>query len=291
MITVVGSLNIDLTVTTKKYPELGETIMGESFQTNFGGKGANQALAAAKLGGDVQMVGCVGDDSFGEDYKNHLTNAGIIVEHVETVTGVATGIANITVSEGDNAIVVVSGANYKLTPEMIVEKEELIANSSVVVLQLEVPVETVEKVLEIANKHHVTSILNPAPFHELPEKFLEMATYLTPNEHEAKGLMDSQYFSNKYLNKLIVTIGAQGAAFYQDGKKQIVPAPAVDVVDTTGAGDTFNGALAYFLDAGNRLEEAIRKAVYAASLSVTKFGAQGGMPTLGELEEFMEKNA
>ncbi|HWO78516.1 MAG TPA: ribokinase [Bacillus sp. (in: firmicutes)] len=287
MITVIGSLNIDLVTSVERYPKLGETLLGNDFQTKYGGKGANQAVAAARLGGAVQMVGCVGSDSYGDNYRSYLKGEGILIDNVEPVTHTSTGTASITIAEGDNSIIVVPGANFALTPDVIESKKEVIANSQVILLQLEIPMETVEKVLEIAKENDVVTILNPAPFQTIPAHWWDMITYITPNEHEAAMLMESADFKQGYKEKIIMTNGSKGVVFYQDGMEQMVPAPKVEVVDTTGAGDTFNGALAYFLHEGKVLNEACRFAVGAASLSVTKFGAQGGMPTLEELKSFM----
>lgn len=290
MITVVGSLNVDLTTIVDRYPKLGETLMGNRFQTNFGGKGANQAIAAARLGGSVQMIGCVGSDSFGDSYKEYLQKQGIVANNVETVTEISTGTASITIADGDNSIIVVPGANFELTPSVIEAKREVIANSKIILLQLEIPMETVERVLEIAKEYHITTILNPAPFQSLPSHWWEMITYITPNEHEAVLLMEDKGFKESYKDKIIMTNGKAGVVYFENGMEKTIPAPSVQVADTTGAGDTFNGALAYFLNEGYELDEACKYAVHAASLSVTKFGAQGGMPTKEELKSFMTQD-
>ncbi|MEK0291241.1 ribokinase [Caldifermentibacillus hisashii] len=287
MITIVGSLNIDLITKVGRYPKLGETLLGSGFQTKFGGKGANQAVAVRKLGGEVQMIGCVGSDSYGNDYRTYLQKEGISIDNVEPVTHTSTGTATIIVAEGDNSIIVVPGANFALTPEMIESKKDAIAKSEVVVLQLEIPMETVEKVLEIAKENNVITILNPAPFQSIPSHWWKMITYITPNEHEAAQLMKDVHFKEAYKEKMIMTNGSKGVLYYRNGKEYKISAPKVQVVDTTGAGDTFNGAFAYFLHEGYNLEETCKFATSAASLSVTKFGAQGGMPTLEELQKFM----
>jgi ribokinase len=289
MITVIGSLNIDLTTVVSRYPKIGETLLGSTFETKFGGKGANQAVASARLGGSVQMIGCVGDDSFGIRYKENLRLEGIQIDHVKTIPGVSTGTASITVADGDNSIIVVPGANFSLTPEIIEEKQQVIANSSIVIIQLETPMETVEKVLEIAKAHDIVTILNPAPYQAIPAHWWDMITYITPNEHEAAQMMEDMELKEVVKEKMIMTNGKNGVVFYKDIKPYNVPAPKVVAVDTTGAGDTFNGALASFLHEGYELEEACQYAVHAASLSVTKEGAQGGMPNLEELFHFMGK--
>lgn len=287
MITVIGSLNIDLTSEVDRYPRLGETIIGKKFHQNFGGKGANQAVAAARLGGTVNMIGRVGDDSFGEQYLARLREESIFIGSVEPVTHTSTGISSITIAEGDNLIVVVPGANFELTPADIDACKEQIEKSDVIVLQLEIPMDTVARVLEIASNKGVTTILNPAPYQDFPSEWWKMITYLTPNEHEAEMLMKSPGFHEEYKQKLIITNGKDGIVYYKNGEDIFVKAPMVEAADTTGAGDTFNGALACFLDQGYELHDACYHATYAASHSVTKFGAQGGMPSLQELKLFM----
>ncbi|WAA09267.1 ribokinase [Fervidibacillus albus] len=290
MITVIGSLNMDLVTTVDRFPKLGETLLGNTFQTNFGGKGANQAVAASRLGGKVQMVGCVGEDAFGRDYLSYLKKEGIIIDYVEPVTGTSTGTASIFIVEGDNSIVIVPGANFELTPRKMEALEEVIASSDVLLLQLEIPMETVNKALQIAAKHQVTTILNPAPFQPIPKDWWDWITYITPNEHEAAAMMDDDSFLDQYKEKMIITNGKNGLLYFEDGKEIQIPAPTVNAVDTTGAGDTFNGALAFFLTEGYSKKEACRLAVYAASLSVTKFGAQSGMPTKEQLDAFIESD-
>lgn len=288
MITVIGSLNIDLTSTVDRYPNIGETIIGSKFSQNFGGKGANQAVAAARLGGSVKMIGRVGSDNYGELYLSHLRQESIDVTNVEPVPQEATGISSIIVAESDNLIIVIPGANYKLTPEDIDLYKETIESSNVIVVQLEIGMETVARVLEIASNKGITTILNPAPYQEFPSDWWNKITYLTPNEHEAAMLLQSPSFQEPFKEKLIVTNGKSGVYYYKDGQKVFIKAPLVQALDTTGAGDTFNGALSYFLDKGYTFHDACYHATYAASLSVTKLGAQGGMPTLQELQRFMQ---
>ncbi len=287
MITIIGSLNMDFTSIVDLYPGLGETVIGKEFHHQFGGKGANQAVAAARLGGSVHMIGRVGGDSFGKQYLSHLSEESIFFDNVEPVPHSSTGVSSVILTEEDNLIIVVPGANYELTPQDIEAYREQIENSDVVVLQLEIPMESVEKALEIASNKGVTTILNPAPYQEFPSEWWPMITYLTPNEHEAELLMKSPGFHEEYKEKLIITNGKDGIVYYKDGESIFIKAPVVEAVDTTGAGDTFNGALSYFLDEGYEFHDACYHATYAASLSVTKFGAQGGMPSLQALKQFM----
>jgi ribokinase len=284
---------MDLVTSTKQVPIIGETVLGEAFYTIPGGKGANQAVAAARLGADITLIGCVGDDSFGRDLLKHLTNQGINTDYVEPVTDSSTGIATITLSGGDNTIIVVPGANFYLTPELVSSHEEVIATSDILLLQLEIPLESVKKAVELANKHQVKVILNPAPMQPLSKELVQKVDYLTPNEHEQKLLLESNEWTEEerveLLKKCIITKGSKGVSFYSEseGEKDI-PSFKVDVVDSTGAGDSFNGALAYSLSNGAPLEEACQFANTVAAISVTKLGAQGGMPTNDEVCEFLQ---
>jgi ribokinase len=290
-ITVIGSINMDLVTSTAQIPKVGETVLGQSFHTIPGGKGANQAVAAARLGADVTMIGAVGDDSFGHTLVEHLTNQGINTENIMKVEDTSTGIASIVVSEADNSIIVVPGANNHVTPEVIEKHEDEIIHSDIILLQLEIPLESVVRAVELAKKHGVRTILNPAPIQELPKELLEMVDYLTPNEHEQILLFASINGTEEELanlkKKCIVTKGSKGVMIYKNGEKIEIPSIRVEAVDTTGAGDSFNGALATALCDGRNLEEACRFANVIGAISVTKLGAQTGMPTKKEVEEFL----
>lgn len=284
MITVIGSLNMDVMVQMGVFPQKGETVFGELFQTTPGGKGANQAVAAARLGSQVTMVGCVGEDRFGETMRMMLQQEHIHVEAVKT-TNAPTGIANILVHEGDNRIIVIPGANYKLNKTHIDEWKAVIEHSHLVIMQLEIPVETVEYVLKICKEAHVPVLLNPAPATNFNSKWMEDIAYITPNETECAILFGSDFerVLEQYPNKMILTLGSEGARFF-DGEHHIhVPGYMTNVVDTTGAGDTFNGALAHALVEGQSIDEAVYFANIAASLSIEQFGAQGGMPTINAI--------
>ncbi|SEI81281.1 ribokinase [Bhargavaea ginsengi] len=289
MITVVGSINMDLVVGTERFPKQGETVLGNLHTTIPGGKGANQAVAAARLGGEVAMIGAVGTDPFGDELVTNLENEGVDVSRVKRVEG-PSGIANILLSEGDNRIIVVPGANHQLTPEDIDHSEAAIAASDLVVLQLEIPIPSVLRTLQIARRNQVPVILNPAPADGFSPEFLQYEPILTPNESEAAMMFGENWERalEAHPNRLIVTLGQNGARYY-DGDRHIrVPGIRVNAVDTTGAGDTFNGALAVALAEKMPLEDAIRFANAAASLSVEQFGAQGGMPGRGETVERMK---
>ncbi|WP_297990714.1 ribokinase [Anoxybacillus sp.] len=285
-ITVIGSINMDLVTITKRMPLQGETVVGETFRLIPGGKGANQAVAAARLGADVQMIGAVGTDAFGTELLQHLAKEGIIVDGVKPVTDTETGIATIIISEGDNRIIVVPGANHALRSDDLERWEEKIATSDVCLLQLEIPLSVVERAVSIAKRNGVRVILNPAPAQPLPDTLLDQVDFLTPNEHERDVVLAGRPLK-QWAHKLIVTEGKRGVSFQRNGEQVLIPGFRVPVVDTTGAGDTFNGALAVALSKGMALEDACRYANAAAALSVTKLGAQTGMPTERELESFL----
>ncbi|KGM46152.1 ribokinase [Neobacillus niacini] len=285
MITVVGSVNMDLVVEAVKRPVQGETLLGNSFSTFPGGKGSNQAVAAARLGGNVNFVGSVGLDSFGEDLQNHLLKEGICIDYLDIDNAQSTGVATIILAEGDNSIIVVPGANFSLSPSHIQKVNEVLPKSSMVIVQLEILPETVERVLELCQKHKVPVLLNPAPAASCTKEMIEMATYITPNETECIEIFGgySDEILKTYPNKLIVTLGAAGAAYYDGTEVVQVSGYKTSVVDTTGAGDTFNGALGFAISEGYALREAVQFANAAASLSVEKLGAQQGMPSFDDV--------
>ncbi|HZG73450.1 MAG TPA: ribokinase [Chondromyces sp.] len=287
-ITVIGSSSMDLVVTASRRPGVGETILGESFQTVPGGKGANQAVAAARLGAEVYMVGRVGDDHYGREILENFKNNNVHTTYVKPVTGERSGTAHITLAENDNSIIVVKGANDLVTPEYVSGALKAIESSDIVLIQQEIPFETVEYVSEVCRKADVPLLLNPAPARPLTGEIIERATYLTPNEHEAAVLfsdLEQSAALRRYPNKLFITEGKQGVRYFDGEKEVLVPSFTVTAVDTTGAGDTFNAAFAVAIAEGKSMEEALRFANRAASLSVTRFGAQGGMPTREEVEE------
>jgi ribokinase len=286
-ITVIGSINMDLVVSVERRPEKGETIKGNMFTTMPGGKGANQAVSAARLGAMVNMIGMVGEDEFGKELKSKLQKEKINVEGVESKAGLSTGVAVITLADNDNSIVIISGANAAVTPDYISKHEDLIANSDIVLTQLEIPLETVEKAAEICQKHNIPFILNPAPAQDLPDSLLNLVTFLTPNQIE----WESIKANNKEIKKeqLIVTRGEEGVTFFDAKQEQSIPAYSVKPVDTTGAGDTFNGAFTYAIAKKENLHVACEFGSAAAALSITKTGAQTGMPTKEEIEKFLEE--
>ncbi|MFJ8070632.1 ribokinase [Peribacillus sp. NPDC096447] len=290
-IAVVGSSSMDLVVTSAKRPMAGETVLGESFITVPGGKGANQAVAAARLGAEVSMVGCVGDDVYGEIILDNLKKNHVNTKNVEPVTDSASGTAHITLSEGDNSIIVVKGANDFITPEYVQKAKKVIEESDIVLVQQEIPEETVEYLAELCSTLQKRLLLNPAPARKLSEAVIQQASYLTPNEHEFEILFngrDRTEVLTEYPNKLFITEGKNGVRYFDGHEEKVVPSFEVEAVDTTGAGDTFNAAFAVAVAEGKSFDECLLFANRAASISVTKLGAQGGMPQRIEVERGFE---
>jgi len=285
---VIGSINMDVTISTDKIPKQGETVIGGEFATYFGGKGANQAVAASRTGVKVKMIGAVGNDDFGNTLLTHLKSEHIDTSGIEMLSNVSTGVANIILTEQDNRIIVASGANGKMVPEKIEKYEKQIKESDIVLLQLELPLKTVERTIEIANAYQVPVVLNPAPYDELTKEAIEGCTFITPNEIELESLSQEVQFES-LKEKLIVTLGSLGVAYYREGLEKQIEGHSVKVKDTTGAGDTFNGVLTAMLAKGECLVESIHYANAAAGLSITKSGAQSGMPTLIQIQEFIEE--
>ena len=286
-IIVIGSANADLVIHSEKMPKLGETLTGSDFQVNAGGKGLNQAVAVSKLGGEVSFFGVVGNDANGEMLINELKANNVDFKGIKA-EGTPTGIAMITVVSGDNFIILDPGANNLLTPEKLDEK--LIAESDFCIMQLEIPIETVMKVSEIAGKHNTKVVLNPAPFKALPEELFENIDYLIPNEHEAYDITgispDSPENCEKVIKKLmkmgvknvIITLGERGCVYNTDGKTEYCPARKAEVVDTTSAGDCFIGALVSKLSKGENIKAAIEFATKASAIAVSRAGASKSIP-------------
>lgn len=297
---VVGSSNVDLVVKSSRIPAVGETILGEDFIMTPGGKGANQAVAAAKLEAEVYFIAKLGNDVFAEQSLNNFKKAGVNTKYVIQTKEAPSGVALIAVDRvGNNIIVVAPGANQMLSPEDIRRAESDITSSAVLVAQLEVPVETVEFAAKLANNSGVPFILDPAPAQKLSPEFLKMVNVLTPNETEAHILTgievaeeDSACKAAKKLlesgvKAVILTMGAKGFLLAADDKMEFVPAVKVDAVDATAAGDAFTGSLGVGLAQGKTLADAALLANYVAALSVTKMGAQSSMPTKEEVESFV----
>jgi ribokinase len=292
-IVVVGSINMDLVTQAPRFVGPGETILGERFISVPGGKGANQAVAAARLGAEVALVGALGIDAFGRQLRQGLVSEGIDVDHVAHLHDDASGTASITIAQGENQIIVVPGANARVTPAQVEQAQELIRRADAVLVQMEIPLDTVEATVRLGAHLGVPVILNPAPARQLPVDWLRLARYATPNQHELAILLgadsgtDFRELMQAAPCPIVLTRGGEGAWFREQGEPIHQRGFKVDVVDSTGAGDTFNAALAVFLHEG--LPEAVRKACAAAALSVTRLGAQGGMPRLAELEQRLRK--
>ncbi|MCQ4088308.1 ribokinase [Saccharibacillus sp. JS10] len=287
-VVVVGSCSMDLVVTSSRRPGAGETVLGESFKTVPGGKGANQAVAAARLGAKVSMIGRVGDDTLGQTILENLKQNGVSVNNVEPVTHCESGTAHIILAEGDNSIIVVEAANRHVTPEYVEKCREIIEQADIVLIQQEVPAETVLLVSRICKQAGVPLLLNPAPARPVEAELIENCAYITPNEHEASLLFEGQSISDilcRHPEKLFITEGSQGVRYFDGQQEAVVSSYRVEAVDTTGAGDTFNAAFAVALAEGNQIGDSLKFANRAASLSVMRFGAQGGMPTRSEVEE------
>ena len=291
---VVGSINMDMTVKAERIPLKGETLKGWDLQYIPGGKGANQAVAMAMLGAEVEMFGCVGDDAAGESLVKNLRDTGVETGHIKVVPGVPTGLAMITVGENDNTIIVVAGTNNHVDIDYVNEVKDSILECEIVLLQHEIPQETVEYVIALCADSGVKVVLNPGPARPVKQETLEKVTYLTPNEHEAVILfgrdISFEEMMNKYPEKLVITQGSRGVSTcLKSGEVILVPARKSNVVDTTGAGDTLNGAFTVAVTEGKGIADALAFANTAAGLSTEKFGAQGGMPTLEEVRSAMPR--
>lgn len=291
---VVGSINMDMTVTAERIPLKGETLRGESLSHIPGGKGANQAVAMAKLGADVEMFGCVGKDDNGQKLLNNLREVGVKTEHIKVLEDVPTGLAMITVGDNDNTIIVVPGANGKVDCAYVDSIKEALKTFDMVVLQHEIPLETVHYVVEFCAENNIPVVLNPAPAAEVPMDIIEKVTYVTPNEHEAVLIFGKDHTTEdllkKYPEKLVITQGSRGVSTcLKSGEILSVPARPAKVVDTTGAGDTLNGAFSVQIANGVDMKTALTYANTAASLSTEKFGAQSGMPKAEDVEKELKR--
>ncbi len=298
-IIVVGSSNTDMVVKTQRFPEPGETILGGDFFMFPGGKGANQAVAAARAGGEVTFICAVGDDVFGQNALEGYREEGINVDFAKTFKDAASGVALITVNgEGENEIVVASGTNAKLSPIYVSEVMEEMDNDGIFLTQLETPVETIEYLARYSKLTDQPLIINPAPAQELSDAILDGLFLITPNETEAKILtgisveddpsmeVAAQELLDSGVQHVIITLGSRGAFFMNREEKFLVPSHQVKPIDTTAAGDVFNGVLTVCLSHDLGWRESIAYANKAAALSVTKMGAQGSAPYKEEINKF-----
>lgn len=303
-IVVIGSLNMDMVVRTNRSPNAGETLIGQAFALSPGGKGANQAVAAARLGAEVSMIGRVGKDTFGSEMLEIIRNEGIHIEHISVSEHEATGVASIVIEEdGENRIIVVPGANIELTVEDIQALEAVISQAKIIVLQLEMDLAMSEQAIAIAHRKGIPVILNPAPARVLKDEMLAQVSYLTPNETEAGILsgmtVDSaetaeqaaRILLQKGVQNVIVTLGSKGALIVNAEGAKAVPGFPVKAVDTVAAGDSFNGALAQQLVIGKTMEEAVSFANAVGALAVGKEGAIPSLPQLSEVEQFLKRKS
>ncbi len=302
-ILVIGSLNMDIVVSLKTMPDVGETVSGFSLTYIPGGKGANQACAAGKLLGDVSMLGCVGNDEFGKIQLSNLKEAGVNVSKLKISESNPTGTAIIYVNEmGDNSIVIISGANGECDIDYLRENDDLFHWCDFVILQMEIPYESVLYSIKRANQLNKKIILNPAPApEELPDDILTMLEYITPNEselmkltdYECRDLEDYIKASRKLLKRgvknVLVTLGEKGALLVNEKTEKVYPTRKVESVDTTAAGDCFNAALTVGLADGKSEEEAIIFANISSSVVVTSKGAQSSLPERAEVNEIIKK--
>lgn len=302
-IVVVGSLNIDFVVNLERQPGAGETVPGTRFDVFPGGKGANQAYGAARLGGQVAMLGRLGNDPQASWLRQHLADAGVDVGSIQSDESVSSGVAFITIEQasGQNRIIIVPGSNGTFTPDRLDDSAALLAGADFVLLQLEIPLATVTKAARLAKKGSACVILDPAPACPLDRELLELVDYVTPNESELAALtggpstpsaepgVEQRAATLRQLGarKVVVKQGAQGALLVDDSGTQSWPAPQVKAVDTTAAGDCFNAAFAVALAEGMSERAAGRFACTAASISVTRAGAQPSMPTRAEVENML----
>ncbi len=302
-IVVIGSSNTDMIIQVPRIPGPGETILGGRFLTAAGGKGANQAVAAARAGAEVTFIACIGEDNIGAEAVEGFDKEGIDVRRIARDPDNPSGVALIFVGDdGENSIAVASGANMSLTPDRIVADKDVILSADMLVMQLESPLETIETAAELAAEKRIPVILNPAPAQDLSNKLLSKIGILTPNESEAELLTGvavddietardaALILRGKGVDKVIITMGSKGAFVSSAELESLVPGFQVTAVDTTAAGDVFNGTLSVALSEGQDLEQAVRFANAAAALSVTKPGAQPSAPHRPEIEAFLRKS-
>ena len=303
-IVVVGSTNTDMVIKASRLPQPGETILGGTFFMSAGGKGANQAVAAARLGGSVLFIAKTGYDIFGKQSIELFEQEGIDISGIQRDHYQPSGVALITVDDkGENCIVVAPGANAALSPDDIDQAKEKIENASLLLTQLETPIETVEYVANIASPRNIKFILNPAPAAKLSDELLKKVSIITPNQKETEMLTGIQvtdqssaqhaanFLHNKGIETVIITMGSMGAFVFHENKYSLIAGHKVNVVDTTAAGDVFNGALTVALSEGMTMDDAVAFACKAAAISVTRLGAQASAPTREEVESFVHANA
>jgi len=301
-VVVVGSFMMDLVVKAERRPRKGETLIGEEFGMFIGGKGTNQAIAAARLGAQVHMVGRLGTDLFGDMFISALDEDGINTQFIARDPEVGTGVGTPVIdAQGDNSIIIIPRANMRLSIDDVSQAEKAISEANVLLLQLEVPIPSSQRAAEIARAGGATVILNPAPAQELPDDFLRYIDIITPNETETEMLTGvevtnqsgaekaAKVLLDKGMSAIVLTLGERGALLLTQETTKAIPAYKVDVIDTTAAGDAFCGALATFIAKDEPLEQAVACANAAGGMAVTIMGAEPSMPTQQQLQQFLEE--
>lgn len=298
---VLGSINADHILKLDHFPHPGQTLTGKDYQVAFGGKGANQAVAAGRSGANISFIACVGDDAIGTSVKTQLQQDHIDISAIESIANESTGVALIFVNQlAENCIGICAGANASLTPSYVHRYQSVIQNADALLLQLETPLESIIEAAKIANASNVRVILNPAPARELPEQLLNLVDIITPNETETLSLTGkivhneqdaneaAQILHGKGIKTVVITMGARGVWLSENGQGQLIQGFKVDAVDTIAAGDTFNGAFVTALLEEKTAQNAARFANAAAALAVTRSGAQPSVPWRQEIDSFLE---
>ncbi|ADX25040.1 ribokinase [Streptococcus dysgalactiae] len=289
-IVIVGSISMDLVMKTNRIAQEGETVFGDSFAMVPGGKGANQAVAVGRLAAQkdqINMLGAVGEDSFDHLLLQNLADNGLNVDFVGTVPS-SSGIAQITIFNHDNRIIYCPGANGEVDTTLWEKEWDLLEAADLVILQNEIPHQANLGIAQFCHDKGIKVLYNPAPARETDKEMLDLVTYFTPNQHEVQELFPDKELDTileAYPNRLIVTLGTKGSTYFDGQVIQLIPAIKTEAIDTTGAGDTFNGAFGFAVSKGLDMRESLKFATLASHLSVQQFGAQGGMPTLSEMKE------
>ncbi|OKB66012.1 ribokinase [Serratia marcescens] len=299
---VLGSINADHILNIEQFPQPGETVIGKQYKVAFGGKGANQAVAAGRSGAEIAFIACVGADDIGERIRQQLASDRIDTQPIEAIADSTTGVALIFVNaEGENVIGIDAGANAAVTPDYLARYQQQVIDADALLMQLESPLETVIAAARLAKQHQTQVILNPAPARELPDELLGMIDMITPNETEAQRLTGiavdndadaaraAQALHDKGIATVIITLGSRGVWLSENGNGKLVPGFKVRAVDTIAAGDTFNGALVTALLEGKIMADAVRFAHAAAAIAVTRPGAQPSVPWREEIDAFLQQ--
>ncbi|HFI5335679.1 TPA: ribokinase [Serratia liquefaciens] len=299
---VLGSINADHILNIEQFPRPGETVIGKQYKVAFGGKGANQAVAAGRSGSDIAFIACVGADDIGERVRQQLASDRIDTQPIEAIADSTTGVALIFVNaEGENVIGIDAGANAAVTPDYLARYQQKVIDADALLMQLESPLETVIAAASLAKQHQTQVILNPAPARELPDDLLATIDMITPNETEAQRLTGiavnddndaaraAQALHDKGIATVIITLGSRGVWLSENGNGKLVPGFKVKAVDTIAAGDTFNGALVTALLEGKTMADAVRFAHAAAAIAVTRPGAQPSVPWREEIDAFLQQ--